>query len=42
MKIGLWSDSVSFPSLPLMKLSSYHKSLGDTVELICDRGGALR
>ena len=39
MKIGLWSDSVSFPSLPLMKLSSYHKSLGDTVELICDGGG---
>lgn len=34
MKIGIWSDSVSFPSLPLMKLSAYHKSLGDTVEFI--------
>lgn len=34
MKIGIWSDSVSFPSLPLMKLSAYHKSMGDTVEFI--------
>lgn len=25
MKIGLWSDSHNFPSLPLMKLSAYHK-----------------
>ena len=32
-KIGLWSDSHNFPSLPLMKLSAYHKSLGDSVEL---------
>lgn len=32
MKIGLWSDCHNFPSLPLMKLSAYHKSLGDTVE----------
>ena len=31
-KIGLWSDSHNFPSLPLMKLSAYHKSIGDTVE----------
>ncbi len=29
MKIGLWSDCHNFPSLPLMKLSAYHKSLGD-------------
>jgi hypothetical protein len=36
MKIGLWSDAVSFPSLPLMKLSAYHKSRGDTVKLIDD------
>lgn len=34
MKIGIWSDTVGFPSLPLMKLSAYHKSLGDTVEFI--------
>ena len=35
-KIGLWSDAVNFPSLPLMKLSAYHKSRGDTVKLIDD------
>lgn len=33
MKIGLWSDCHNFPSLPLMKLSAYHKSIGDEVEL---------
>ena len=38
MKIGLWSDSVNFPSLPLMKLSAYHKSLGDEVTFI-EEGG---
>ncbi len=33
MKIGLIDvDSHNFPSLPLMKLSAYHKSIGDTVE----------
>lgn len=31
MKVGLWSDCHNFPSLPLMKLSAYHKSLGDDV-----------
>lgn len=31
MIIGLWSDCHNFPSLPLMKLSAYHKSLGDSV-----------
>lgn len=31
-KIGLWSDCHNFPSLPMMKLSAYHKSLGDSVE----------
>ena len=38
MKIGLWSDSVNFPSLPLMKISAHHKSLGDTVEFIEENG----
>ena len=32
-KIGLWSDCHNFPSLPLMKLSAYHKSIGDEVEM---------
>lgn len=31
--IGLWSDCHNFPSLPLMKLSAYHKSIGDSVEM---------
>ena len=34
MKIGLWSDSHNFPSLPLMKLSAYRKSIGDEVEML--------
>lgn len=34
MKIGLWSDCHNFPSLPMMKLSAYHKSLGDEVEVL--------
>ena len=34
MKIGLWSDSHNFPSLPLMKLSTYHKERGDCVEML--------
>lgn len=34
MKIGLWSDSHNFPSLPLMKLSAYHKSIGNEVEML--------
>ena len=33
MKVGLWSDCHNFPSLPAMKLSAYHKSIGDDVEL---------
>lgn len=33
-KIGLWSDCHNFPSLPLMKLSAYHKNLGDNVEML--------
>lgn len=32
-KIGLITDSL-YPSLPLMKLSAYHKSLGDNVEFV--------
>jgi hypothetical protein len=39
MKIGLWSDAVNFPSLPLMKLSAYHKARGDTVGLTDDFSG---
>lgn len=34
MIIGLWSDCHNFPSLPLMKLSAYHKARGDRVEMI--------
>lgn len=34
MKIGLWSDCHNFPSLPLMKLSAYHKQRGDIVEML--------
>lgn len=36
MKIGLWSDSHNFPSLPLMKLSAYHKNIGDHVEFLTE------
>lgn len=33
MKIGLFdADSHNFPSLPLMKISAFHKSMGDSVE----------
>lgn len=32
LKIGLWSDCHNFPSVPLMKLSAYHKQKGDTVD----------
>ena len=32
-KIGLISDAVNFPSLPLMKISAYHKLKGDDVKL---------
>lgn len=34
MKIGLWSDCHNFPSLPLMKLSAYHKQRGDDVDFV--------
>lgn len=35
MKIGLYDvDSSNFPNLPLMKLSAYHKSIGDDVEML--------
>lgn len=33
-RIGLWSDCHNFPSLPLMKLSAYHKTQGDQVEML--------
>ena len=37
-KIGLWSDAVNFPSLPLMKISAYHKQKNPncTVKIIDD------
>lgn len=35
MKIGLYDvDSKNFPNLPLMKISAYHKNMGDEVEFI--------
>lgn len=34
MRIGLWSDCHNFPSLPLMKISAYHKQHGDTVDFV--------
>jgi len=34
MKIGLWADNVNFPSLPMMKLSAYHKKRGGKTALI--------
>lgn len=34
MKIGLLSDCVNFPSLPLMKISAFHKQQKDNVELV--------
>jgi len=36
LKIGLWSDAVNFPSLPLMKISAYYKGQGASVKLIND------
>lgn len=36
MKIGLYDvDGHNFPSLPLMKISAWHKSQGDDVEMWC-------
>lgn len=33
MRIGLIAvDGANFPNIPLMKLSAYHKALGDHVE----------
>lgn len=34
MKIGVWSDNHNFPSLPLMKISAWHKAQGDEVEFV--------
>ena len=36
LKIGLWSDAVNFPSLPLMKISAFYKQFGCNVKLIKD------
>lgn len=33
-KIGLMSDSINFPSLPLMKISAFHKEKGDIVKSV--------
>lgn len=33
MQVGLWNDSTHFPNLCSMKLSAYHKSIGDKTEL---------
>lgn len=33
MQIGLWNDSTHFPNLCSMKISAYHKSIGDNTEL---------
>lgn len=33
MQIGLWNDSTHFPNLCSMKISAYHKSIGDETEL---------
>lgn len=33
MQVGLWNDSTNFPNLCSMKLSAYHKSIGDETEL---------
>ena len=34
MEIGLITDSINFPSVPLMKISAFHKSKGDNVEIV--------
>lgn len=39
MRIALIADNVNFPSLPLMKLSAWHKAKGDDVTLIT--GGCM-
>ena len=33
MQVGLWNDSTHFPNLCSMKISAWHKSLGDETEL---------
>ena len=33
MQVGLWNDSKNFPNLCSMKISAYHKSIGDQTEL---------
>lgn len=39
MKVGLIDvDRKNFPNLALMKISSYHKNKGDTVEFVIERG----
>jgi hypothetical protein len=39
MKIGLVDvDSHNFPSFPLMKISAYHRRLGDSVEFAAPSG----
>lgn len=33
MKVALWNDSKNFPNLCSMKISAYHRSIGDETEL---------
>lgn len=33
MQVGLWNDSTKFPNLCSMKISAYHKEIGDETEL---------
>jgi len=36
MKVGLVSDNLTFPNLALMKISSYHKNKGDSIDWYSD------
>lgn len=40
MKIGIWSDSIGFPSLPLTKLSAFYKLSGNNSMEFIEPAGA--